>query len=429
MVVKIYLSLGSNIEPQRTHLNRGLSALQKNGFSISRISPPFVNPPELPPDSPDEWFKIFWNLVIEGYFLGTPQELLSLTQKIEQEVNPSLKVHNAPRCLDIDILWWENEILQLPHLTIPHPKALKRNFILSPMTHLRPEWKPPGSSQTILELNRSLLPHLPAVMAIVNLTPDSFSDGGTHLQMEELKSFFQKAIDAGVAFLDLGAESTRPQATPISNEEEWQRLKPALMLLNDLLEPLSCRPWISVDTYHPSTLLSASEWFLDLANDVTGFQSKTYRDTVRQLNLPTVVMHNLGIPPCSSTIIPSHPNPTEQLYHWWEHILETCDKESIPSHKIYFDPGIGFGKSPHQSLQILKNFSEFEKIKQNILIGHSRKSFFKLFNNNRLAHQREGETIGTSLALMNKPVEVLRVHDFEAQLHAQNVYNVLNASF
>lgn len=420
--MKIYLGLGSNIGPQKKYLDQGILALENHGFRIQRISPPYLNPPVLPANSPESWYQPFWNLVVEGEFRGQPSDLMATTQLVEQIVNQSEKVHNAPRCLDIDILWWGDQCFQSQNLQIPHPEALRRNFVLSPMVHLRPDWCPPGASQTILELSRSHPHPLPATMAIINLTPDSFSDGGTYSDEAAIKQSLLKAIDSGVAFIDLGAESTRPQAQPLNTRQEWQRLLPAMRILKECLPKKSCRPWVSIDTYHAETLLLASDWYLDIANDVSGLRSPDYLQQVKELNIPVIVMHNLGVPPRKEVILPQNITPERFLETWFHQIMEKCHRAGLPANKIYFDPGIGFGKSAHQSLQILQHLAALKTLKVPLLVGHSRKSFLSLFSQ-APSHDRDWETLGASLALMDQPVEILRVHHYQAHLRAQLVFS------
>ncbi|MCB0362502.1 MAG: dihydropteroate synthase, partial [Bdellovibrionales bacterium] len=361
------------------------------------------------------------NLVVEGEYSGSPLDLLRLTQHIEKEINLGPKLHNSPRALDIDLLWWGEETHFWPHLQIPHPRALKRNFVLSPMLYLRPDWYPPGSSLSILELSRLLPQSLKATMAIINLTPDSFSDGGSYIDKASLSQQLLKAVNSGVSFLDLGAESTRPNAHPLSSEEEWQRLLPALEILKTILPKKSCRPWISIDTYRPETLMRAAEWYLDLANDVSGLISPEYIKAVGDLSLPVIAMHNLGIPANPMLTLAKDTSIVPTLEKWFLLTLERATKAGIQAKNIYFDPGVGFGKTAHQSLEILQNVSKLSRLGAPLLIGHSRKSFLSLFFSS-VSSGRDAETLGASLALLNKPIEILRVHNFEAHLKAQLVF-------
>lgn len=360
-----------------------------------------------------------------GTYGGDPLELLQLTQKVEQQVGRGPHLPNEPRTLDIDILFWGQRQVELGHLRIPHPGALSRSFTLAPLSLLDPSFVPPGQSLSLLELNRAHSGSLKAIMGIFNLTPDSFSDGGAYRDQEKLRQELLRAIDSGVSVIDLGGESTRPGATPLTADQEWVRLEPALALLKEVCSGPTCRPWVSLDTRHPETLRRAGEYILDLANDVTGLSSRVYVEEIQRLGISAIAMHSLSVPADPKRHLPLSNPSWQQILLWTEEKIRTLEDWGLTKDRVFLDPGIGFGKTALQSLELIRHLDSLEKFNMPLLLGHSRKSFLKLFTESPAA-EREAETLGLSMAINGKPVEILRVHDYESHLRAQLAYHAVN---
>ena len=224
--MKTFLGLGSNLEPRRENLSKALEELSLIG-SLEKVSPVYETPALLPDRAPLLWNKPFLNLVAQMEFSENPLSLLNHLKTIEKKLGREQKQKWAPRSIDLDILLFGEKSFSSRELQIPHPEMEKRSFVLDPLKDLLPSWIPKA---------REHKNHLPLWMAIVNLTPDSFSDGGRFNSEEVFYKTMLEYEQMGVAIIDLGAESTRPGAMGISTEEELNRLKPFLKQLNSLYE-------------------------------------------------------------------------------------------------------------------------------------------------------------------------------------------------
>lgn len=248
--------------------------------------------------------------------------------------------------------------------------------------------------------------------AIVNLTPDSFSDGGKFAEAEEALAAIEGFIADGAAVIDIGAESTRPGATPVSPEEEWQRLEPVLSLLHRVRKPGVA---FSVDTRHGRTARRALAAGADWINDVTGFSSHDMVQAVKDSDCTLVMMHSLGAPADKSVTLPEGIDVVEALLAWARARVALLEEQGIDKNCIVFDPGLGFGKTPAQSHAIVRGIAQFKALGLPVLVGHSRKSFL-----GGDAANRDGATLAMSLILAGQGVDYLRVHDVRA--HAQALY-------
>jgi dihydropteroate synthase len=247
-------------------------------------------------------------------------------------------------------------------------------------------------------------------MGIVNLTPDSFSDGGRFADWAAVETEVERMLAAGVHIIDLGAESTRPGATPLSASQEWQRLEPSLSRLQAHLASDRLRPRISVDTYHPENARRALERGVDIINDVSGLTNPAMIELARASRADWVAMHSLGVPARRAETLPSDEDPSVAVAAWLDVQIERWTKAGLDVGRVIFDPGIGFGKDPLQSLELLRCAGEFRRHGLRVLVGHSRKSFFGRVTS-AAAVDRDVATLGASLALVAQGIDILRVHD------------------
>lgn len=397
---RFILSLGSNIHPQTDFLSKALLAIAE--FShIQQVSPLYENPPLLPPHAPAEWFQFFYNAVVETLSSLSPQEFLQKTQAVETQLGrPALHEKWSPRVIDIDLIHvmgdngpWQTKT---PQLTLPHKEFAKRNFVLSPLAYLK--------NDSLTDHRRHVQP-LSLFVTIFNVTPDSFSEVISSTD-DKLVSF-KKLLQQHPAIVDLGAESTRPGASFVSPKEEWQRLQPFMEYWqeNSAQYPFTK---ISVDTRHPLTARRALDYGAHILNDVSGLSDPAMVDVAHGFE-KVIFMHSLSVPADLKVVLPTNRSPVETLLTWAEKKRESF---STLSHKLIFDPGLGFGKTPVQSLQILQSVEKFYSLDLPLLIGHSRKSFLNLWSTAPFA-ERDTETLGLSSQLFGK-VEYLRIHNLEA---------------
>ena len=241
------------------------------------------------------------------------------------------------------------------------------------------------------------------LIGILNLTPDSFSDGGLYNHTETAITHAKQLIAEGATIIDVGAESTRPNATPLTHEEEWQKLEPVLTALVGL-------GTVSVDTYHPETASKALKLGISWINDVSGFTNPAMIEAVKPYKAKLVIMHNLGIPADPAQIIPEAEDEVRIVKQWAEGQIQRLVQAGIDKKRIIFDPGIGFGKNAVQSLTLLKYIAQFRSLNVPLMVGHSRKSCISHITGGD-ASARDPETIAISLYLAQHEVEYLRVHN------------------
>jgi len=251
----------------------------------------------------------------------------------------------------------------------------------------------------------------PKIWGILNITPDSFSDGGKYFSLDTALKHAQDLIDSGADVIDIGAESTRPGAKVLELEEEWSRLKDVLPLIKEIKKNVL----ISLDTTKGDIIKRALN-YIDIINDVSGFNDPIMLDVVKNSQLPAVLMHNLGVPADPSKTIHEGLDVIDEISTWFEKKLET-----LPSSHLILDPGIGFGKTASQSLEIIKNIAELHKFNLPLLVGHSRKSYMKLLN----IDDKDTATAVISLHLAQKQVQHIRVHNVALNKQFLDIYDKL----
>lgn len=416
--MNVFVGLGSNQGDRLENLTRAairLRSLSRDGFM--RASPVFENPPLLPPGAPPAWRLNFLNAVVHMRWSGPPADLLKALQLIEMELGRVREARWAPRTIDLDLLEMSGVTLESRDLNLPHPEISKRQFVLTPMKHLGM----PGT----LARSRALNEQLPMWMGIMNFTPDSFSDGG---ELANMGFFEQRVTDwekEGVHIFDLGAESTRPGARTLTDEEEWNRLEPALRILRSRNHDRIFRPLVSVDTYHATTAERAVELGADIVNDVSGLKDERILNTLKHSQCQYVLMHSKTVP----AVAGDHwdvEDPVRALKDWALDKIERLDREGVGLHRVILDPGIGFGKSAAQSLEILRRMDELLDLPVRLLIGHSRKSFMNIWGQ-RPAAERDPESLALSIQMAQRGADILRVHRADTHSRAWRAYQEVNS--
>ena len=236
------------------------------------------------------------------------------------------------------------------------------------------------------------------VVGILNFTPDSFSDGGKYYSVDAATAHAAQLIEYGADILDVGAESTRPGAVPVSAEEEISRLKKVLPVVKGFGVP------ISIDTYKPEVAEYSLEFGADIINDVHGLEDSRMIDVVKKFNVPVIAMHNER---CSDGDI------IEDVKKFFRRTLEHCVAKNFDTTKIIFDPGIGFGKTSAEDLEIMRRLDELKTLdgKEIVLtVGVSRKSFIGRMTGLRI-DQRDEATGALCVDAITKGVDMVRVHN------------------
>jgi dihydropteroate synthase len=216
------------------------------------------------------------------------------------------------------------------------------------------------------------------LVGIINITPDSFSDGGKYNQLNLALQQTDKLIEDGANILDIGAESTRPNAKEISAQEEWARLQNILPQIIKKAQENNLKT--SIDSRNSITAQRALDLGVDIINDVSGINDLKMINLLKSYNCKIIINHNLGIPANPNLIIDPKKDPINIIENWAINKINLLNLEhNIDKKNIIFDVGIGFGKNAQQSLTILENLKKLAKLNVKIYVGHSRKSFLNLY--------------------------------------------------
>jgi dihydropteroate synthase len=254
------------------------------------------------------------------------------------------------------------------------------------------------------------------IMGIVNVTPDSFSDGGDYLEADAAVARAKSLVEDGAEVIDIGGESTRPGSDPVSTEEERQRVMPVLKGLRGLSVP------ISIDTRKPAIMAEASKEGAAIINDVSAL---TFADesmaTASQLGLPVVLMHAQGEPKTMQQE-PSYKDVVIEVYDYLERRIEAATAAGLPLAHLIADPGIGFGKTLSHNLSLLQSISLFHGLGVPLVVGTSRKSFLQKLGGKPKSEDRIWSSVATALDAVSQGVQVLRVHDVAATRRALLVW-------
>lgn len=248
------------------------------------------------------------------------------------------------------------------------------------------------------------------LVAIVNVTPDSFSDGGANFSPLAALKAVEKHIEAGAGVVDIGAESTRPGAEMVSPDEEWNRLEPVVMHLAGAVQG---RAKVSIDTRHAQTAREALAYGVAWVNDVSGFGDPDMVEAVAGSDCKLVVMHSLTVPANPAVVLDEGRDAVAEVLEWGERRIAALWAQGIARERVIFDPGVGFGKTAEQSVALLKGIVAFRALGVKLFVGHSRKSFLSAWSGEK---DRDKATLEVSRYLIGQGVEYLRVHDVKAHV-------------
>ncbi|HXU26209.1 MAG TPA: dihydropteroate synthase [Bacteroidia bacterium] len=256
----------------------------------------------------------------------------------------------------------------------------------------------------------------PVVMGILNLTPDSFYDGGTLLAEKDLLTKAEKDIKDGASVLDLGAVSTKPNADEVSEAEELVRLIPALKLLRKTFPTV----FISVDTYRSNIAIAAANEGTDIINDISGGTfDVNMLATVGKLKLPYVMMHTQGTPQTMQQN-PQYNNVVTDVFNFFIGQIKTAQQNGVE--QLILDVGFGFGKTLEHNYELLTQLKKFEALGFPVLAGVSRKSMINKVIGSKPENALNGTTVVNTLALLNG-ANILRVHDVKEAMQAIQLVN------
>jgi dihydropteroate synthase len=255
----------------------------------------------------------------------------------------------------------------------------------------------------------------PQIVVTLNTTPDSFSDSGQYFTVRDAQKAIASFVEQEVDVIDIGGESTRPGAISISADEEWDRIKDIIPLALSISQGTKTK--ISLDSRKYESLLKAADLGVDIFNDVSCCADKRIISLLKEYDVEIILMHSLTVPADRSITIPAKIDPINYISSRLRLITDQLIAEGIKSERIIIDPGVGFGNTPSQAVQILKNISSLKELGYRVLIGHSRKSLFNLVTDLPFA-ERDLEThILTTFLALNE-VDMIRVHDLSGTKRA-----------
>ena len=258
------------------------------------------------------------------------------------------------------------------------------------------------------------------VMGILNVTPDSFSDGGRFFSNSSIGAQVDTMVEAGADIIDVGGESSRPFAEPVSIEDELARVLPAIRQIRER----STIP-ISIDTTKAEVARKALDEGADIINDISALRfDPNMISLVRENEVPVIIMHMQGTP-SDMQVDPHYDDVVVDIKDFFKERIAWAEENGVSGKRFIIDPGIGFGKTVEHNLSILKRLAEFSELGCPVLIGHSRKSFIGKLLNTEVG-ERDVATAAISALCAVKGVSILRVHDVEKTVEAVRLAEAIN---
>lgn len=422
----IYVSVGSNLGNRLENIKKAIELLKKEAFSSLVVMPVLETKALITSNAPIEWDKPFLNTIIYGHSDLSPENLLEKLKEIEVRLGrPKLYKKWQPRVIDLDILLWDDLCMNTDSLIIPHPELCNRHFLIHMIALISPMLKYPNvenhkfrnktfgeialSFPNIVECYNKILTISPQLVGVVNITHDSFSDGGRYLKYDKAIEHALQLSSDGASIIELGAQSTRPGAKVISQEEEYDRLLPVLDGLLEKMKDGTVK--VSLDTFNDEVIQRMLEYYpISWINDVKGsFSDKTLIEIANK-GCKIVVMHSLSVPVQKGEYLSAEKHINNYVDKWVKQVTEKLERCGFRKDSIIIDPGIGFGKSPYQNLVLIRQAKRLKNFGYQILFGHSRKSYIASFSKS-VAFERDIETIAISNYLSDCEVDYLRVHN------------------
>ncbi|MEI6869210.1 MAG: dihydropteroate synthase, partial [Methylophilaceae bacterium] len=257
----------------------------------------------------------------------------------------------------------------------------------------------------MLQLNKhSYDLNRPLVMGILNITPDSFSDGGQYLDSDAALKHAEKMIEEGADIIDIGGESTRPGSDPVSSDEELKRITPIIKALKK-----NSNIVISVDTYKPEVMEQVIDMGIAMINDVFALQQPGAIDVIKKSNVAICLMHMQGTPK-TMQLNPTYQDVVNEVKSFLDERTQSLIAEGIDSERIILDPGFGFGKTFEHNITLLQNLESFQSLEIPLLVGLSRKSFIRKILSGDHDDHLSGSISAAILSIL-KGAKIVRVHD------------------
>ncbi|XP_034932000.1 folate synthesis bifunctional protein, mitochondrial [Populus alba] len=452
---EVVIALGSNVGNRLHNFNEALRLMKKSGINITRHACLYETAPAYVTDQPQ-----FLNSAVRGVTKLWPHELLGVLKKIEKDMGRTAGIRYGPRPIDLDILFYGKFRVSSDILTVPHERIWERPFVMAPLMDLLgadvendtvacwhslsihsgglfESWEKLGGDSTIgKDGMKRVLPIgndfwdwslKTSVMGILNLTPDSFSDGGKFQSVEAAVSQVRLMISEGADMIDLGAQSTRPMASRISPQEELDRLIPVLEAI--LKMPEMNGKLISVDTFYSEVASEAVSKGAHIINDVSGGQlDPNMTKVVAGLEVPYVAMHMRGDPATmQNSENLQYDDVCKQVASELYSRVKDAELSGIPVWRIIIDPGLGFSKKTEHNLELLTGLPSIraEIARKSlamshspVLLGSSRKKFLGETCTRPTASERDPATVASVTAGVLGGANIVRVHNVRDNLDA-----------
>jgi dihydropteroate synthase len=279
----------------------------------------------------------------------------------------------------------------------------------------------PGGEKIILRLpeRQVAFPRRPLLMAIVNITDDSFSGDGS-LDASLALARAREAVVAGADIIDVGAESARTNREPITEEEEWRRLQPFLAAWSSVWEGVQPRdaeqvfpPISSLNTWRPGVSRRAVPEGVELLNDMSGLVEPDHAVLCRETGCALLIMHTVGLPKQNHEHV-RYGDVVEAVADFFADRLAWCAEWGLPEEAVILDPGLGFAKQPEDDLRILARLADLQKFRRPLLLPISRKGFIGQVLDLPVAAERDAGTVGALVAATRRGGQIFRVHDVDA---------------
>ncbi|OAX84446.1 dihydropteroate synthase [Emergomyces africanus] len=457
---RAFIALGSNMGDRIAAIEQACREMENRGIRILRTSSLFETAPMYVTDQ-----EKFVNGVCEIETTMAPIALLDTLQSIENDMGRRKIIDKGPRTIDLDILLYNRLTFSHRRLDVPHKLMLEREFVLRPLCQLIPNDSPPLSDgalsyqsyldslslsnpcpSAITPLSANLPPLSPSdpkrtthLMAVLNITPDSFSDGGQHssTNMTALTEAIHTFIRGGATIIDVGGESTRPDCGPVTEKEELSRVIPAIRHIRSL--PEANKIAISIDTYRAAVAEAAVNAGADIINDVSaGSMDTSMLTTMAKLQKTVILMHMRGTPQTMMKLTDYSAYGRDLISQGHDHgsgsgsgsgvvdgvaneLIErvrAAENAGVRRWRIILDPGIGFAKNQAQNLELLRNMHCLKKGVEGLsyfpwLVGTSRKGFVGRITGVSKPNERVWGTAAAVTAAIGGGADAVRVHDLE----------------
>jgi dihydropteroate synthase len=256
------------------------------------------------------------------------------------------------------------------------------------------------------------------VMGIVNVTPDSFSDGGKFAHIDNALTQVEYMVNNGVDIIDIGGESTRPGAEEVSEQNEIARVIPLLKAIKSRFDIA-----VSIDTSKAGVMKAAIENKADMINDVRALQNEGCIEAVKGSNVEICLMHMQGMPR-TMQVSPQYNNVIDDIITFFQQRIECCQQAGIDRNRLILDPGFGFGKTLEHNYQMLANFNRFSRLGLPLLAGISRKSMIGNLLN-RDIEQRLAGSLTAAIVAVQQGASIIRVHDVQESADAINILKAI----